>query len=166
MFPKEYFENYYNQDLKTYADIGSNCLCQRGVTTYFKQDKIKLHDEKNFFICQFELNLLNQIFHVYFSKYHEALLKYIPSFIDCRCSYSQYPWEVFKWVKISGEGIKHPITFSKQDILIWDIFFKEYISDILKFDEFKGITIEEVFEAIKNDSDCRSALEYLLNSFN
>lgn len=160
---EQYIKEFYKKDLELYKNNIGSCLCGRVINKYFSQNTIKLKDEMHFFICQFELNLLNQVFYNYFGEYQNKWLENSLPFVDCRCTYSKSPVEVFHWVIQESKNNNREVIFIKKDILLWDLFITNHIVDILKKKEFNGLTIERIFKVIKGDKDCQSGAKYLAN---
>lgn len=159
--PKEYFPDKYLQDFNCYATNsnsynGEPHLCGRVIDAFIRSGEYEnLHDGKSFFICQYELNLLNQVIHASFPVDHAAWRALVPVFADCRCTYGTHPLEILKYSERRKGDQK--IVYTRDEILQWDEFFLNYMRELCDSQAFKSLTLKSLINAIKNDADCNNA---------
>lgn len=154
-----YYPAHFITDTQILKDSGIDCQCNRIWNKIYKEEiDLKLTSMKFFVLCSYELNLIDQIFYNYFKNIHTTWKSNIPHFIDCRCTYSNHPFDILSYAKSNAKRINRKLDITTADILEVD---KLFLNEISNSENFK-INIEALKTAISNDPDCN--LQQLLNS--
>jgi len=156
--PKEYIEKEYKKDLEKFGNV----MCGMTMSIFYKDEKRELWPYlDHFLICQYELNLLNQIIYSNFNIDHKKWLEDTLPFSDCNSCPSnhggvEHPLSIL-WVaerELSKRGKKFKI--SRSLILEYDKYFLNYIKNVCKNNNFSQLNPEILIKALKEDPDCNN----------
>ncbi len=158
MQPQDYFSANYLKDLEYFKSLNiGDHLCGRIYSSLFNnEDKLNFLNLKNFIICQYELNLINQVIYTHFRADFDEWKKIAPKMLDQICTYGSHPINILIFAERESKKSKNPIVFTLQEILSWDIYFKEYLEKICHENNFNNLTADGLLESVKNDPDCNS----------
>lgn len=127
-----YFPQNYLQDYKTYKEKVGDVLCGHMIPKIEKLEEGAFIDGKLFFLVSYQLNLLNQLFYVYFKDESSFLQSKLPEFVDCRCFHQGGPPQTI--IRNLARWKKGRVKYSESDLLgVCEYFkgdFAERFSDI------------------------------------
>lgn len=157
MNPQDYFLESYLKDFEYFKELNlGNHFCGRIYSDLFSRDQLSFIDLKNFIICTYELNLINQLIYTHFQSDFDKWRQVAPKILDEKCVYISHPLDIIKFAQKFSKKNNKKLIFTKEEILKWDDFIKDYIGQICRETEFSEMNPEKLFEAIKNDPDCNN----------
>lgn len=175
---KDYFQNYYEKDMKIYREIRPKPEDERPDgfcghdTYYFLENKLyeKFHNFEYFILCNYEFNLIIQVVYTYFNLNWSKFKQILPDFIYLNAGFNfimggcdiaspfDLLWEFKERAK--NFGFKS-FEFSKQDRLEADLFFKEYLINIFENNPDLNMNWEMLVQAMLGDDDIQRELKKL-----
>jgi len=147
-------DDFYSDQLKM-QKAGINCLCNRSWLDFFQKD---LHSEvadlKSLVICLYELNLIDQVIYTHFNSEHKTWKEFVKELISCRCTYMSSPIEIFKWVQKHANDNKVELKITKNEIIVADEFFMEFLEDFINKSESSIMSKKSILDIMSSDPDC------------
>jgi len=159
----EYFSEDYLSDFKRH---GGGSLCGASLSQMMRV-AMRGHFPRlaEYALCQFALNLHNQIFFTHFPQLHGSWLAYSAPFGDTRICFSGHglashcPDSILIYVQEPFDKAQNPVRYTKSELADFiSFFFGDYLD--LFLDGLGGGLCKpsDYLRAVSGDPDCRVSL--------
>jgi hypothetical protein len=164
---KNYFENDFQKDILTfngfkYKSSEEMFMCKMTFSGIFGNERNKKDyiDVKLFVIFLYELNLISQLVYGNLKEKSQSFQELLPLFPQSRGCFSHPlgPLDIISEFNYLAKKNKINIKIDENDILNVDIFFKNFLINLLVNNPSIGISWEDIEKAFLNDKDINNYL--------